>query len=109
MLARLARFSYHRRRLVVLAWIGVLVLSIVAGGALKGAWSTSGSLPGTDTQRALDLLKAEFPGQAGDEAAVVFADVSADPPAVADFLKQAAAGGRPQRPGRPRRVDARHR
>ncbi|HEV7535762.1 MAG TPA: MMPL family transporter, partial [Acidimicrobiia bacterium] len=91
MLARLARFSYHRRRLVVLAWIGVLVLSVVAGGALKGAWSTSGSLPGTDTQKALDLLKAEFPGQAGDEAAFVFADVSADPPAVADFLKKAAA------------------
>ncbi|HEV7864443.1 MAG TPA: MMPL family transporter, partial [Acidimicrobiia bacterium] len=91
MLARLARFCYHRRRLVVLGWIGLLIVSIVAGGALKGAWATSGSLPGTDTQRALDLLKAEFPGQAGDEAAFVFADVSADPAAVAAFLDKAAA------------------
>lgn len=52
MLARLARHSYQRRRLVVAAWVAFLVAAIVAGGAFKGAWSASGSLPGTDSQAA---------------------------------------------------------
>jgi RND superfamily putative drug exporter len=90
-LARLARVSYHRRRLVVLAWVGLLILAIGGGAAFKGAWATSGRLPGTDSQRAYDLLKAEFPGRDGDEASFVFADVSTDPPAVASFLAKAAA------------------
>jgi len=90
-LARLARRCYQRRRLVLLAWIGLLIVAVVGGGALKGAWSTTGRLPGTDSQRAYDLLKADFPGRAGDEGAFVFTDVTVDPPAVADFLKKAAA------------------
>ena len=83
MLARLARYCYQRRRLVVLA--------IVGGSALKGAWSTTGRLPGTDSQSAYDLLKAEFPGRAGDDGAFVFADISANPSGVATFLERAAA------------------
>jgi RND superfamily putative drug exporter len=90
-LARLARRCYHRRRLVILAWIAFLVVAVAGGGALKGKWSTTGRLPGTDSQQAYDLLKAEFPGQAGDEAAFVFGDVSADPQAVATFLGKAGA------------------
>ena len=90
MLARLARYCYQRRRLVVLAWIGLLVLAIAGGSALKGAWATSGRLPGTDSQSAYDLLKAEFPGRAGEDGAFVFADAGADPSAVATFLAQAA-------------------
>jgi RND superfamily putative drug exporter len=90
-LARLARFSYHRRRLVVLGWVAFLVLAIIGGAALKGAWATgAGGLPGTDSQKAYDLLKSDFPGRAGDEGSFVFADMSADPPAVATFLEKAA-------------------
>jgi RND superfamily putative drug exporter len=89
-LARLARYCYQRRRLVVLAWIGLLILAIAGGSALKGAWATSGRLPGTDSQSAYDLLKAEFPGRAGEDGAFVFADASADPAAVATFLAAAA-------------------
>jgi RND superfamily putative drug exporter len=90
-LARLARFCYRRRRLVLVAWVAFLAVAIAAGGALKGKWATTGRLPGTDSQAAYDLLKQEFPAKAGDEAAFVFADVSADPPAVATFLQKAAA------------------
>jgi len=90
-LARLARYCYQRRRLVVLAWIGLLILAIAGGSALKGAWATSGRLPGTDSQSAYDLLKAEFPGRAGDDGAFVFADISANPSGVATFLERAAA------------------
>jgi len=88
-LARLARFSYHRRRLVVAGWVAFLVLAVLGGSALKGAWATSGRLPGTDSQRAYDLLKTEFPGRAGDDGAFVFADISTNPQGVATFLQKA--------------------
>ena len=90
MLARLARFSYQRRKLVLLSWVGLLIVAIGAGGALKGEWSTSGRLPGTDSQRAYDLLKDEFPARAGEDSAFVFGDVTRNPGAVAAFLDQAA-------------------
>ena len=71
-LTRLARFCYRRRRFVLLAWlvalVGVLVLSNVAGG--KNV--TNFSLPGTESQKAFDLLKAKFPARAGDSAQIVF-------------------------------------
>ncbi|HET9772845.1 MAG TPA: MMPL family transporter [Acidimicrobiia bacterium] len=91
MLARLARFSYHRRWLTLGCWIALLVVAIAAGGALKGEWSTSGSLPGTDSQRAYDLLKDEFPARAGEDGAFVFGDVSANPAALSEFLTKAEA------------------
>ena len=91
MLARLARFSYHRRKLVLLGWIGLLIVAVVAGGALKGEWSTSGRLPGTDSQAAYDLLKEQFPARAGEDGSFVFGDIGADPAGVATFLEQAAA------------------
>jgi hypothetical protein len=50
-LARLARRCYHRRRIVLLAWIGLLIVAVAAGGLLKGAWATNGRLPGTATPR----------------------------------------------------------
>jgi RND superfamily putative drug exporter len=90
-LARLARFSYQRRKLVLLGWIGLLIVAIVAGSALKGEWSTSGRLPGTDSQAAYDLLKEQFPARAGEDASFVFGDISQDPVAVAAFLEKAAA------------------
>jgi RND superfamily putative drug exporter len=90
-LARLARFSYSRRRFVVVAWIALLVVAIGAGGALKGEWSTSGRLPGTDSQTAYDLLKEQFPARAGEDGSFVFGDAGANPAAVATFLEKAAA------------------
>ncbi|MEW6473370.1 MAG: MMPL family transporter [Actinomycetota bacterium] len=92
MLARVARFSYHRRRLVVLGWIAFLVVAIAAGGALKGEWESTGDgLPGTDSQQAYDLLKEHFPAQAGEDSAFVFGDVGRAGGAINDFL-QAATG-----------------
>ena len=91
MLARLARFSYQRRKLVLLGWVALLIVAIAAGGALKGEWSTSGRLPGTDSQAAYDLLKEQFPARAGEDGSFVFGDVGANPAAVATFLEKAAA------------------
>ncbi len=91
MLARLARFSYQRRKFVVLAWILFLFAAGFAGSALKGEWETSGGgLSGTDSQEAFDLLKSEFPAQSGEDSAFVFGDITKDPAAVSSFLEQAA-------------------
>src|SRR5687767_13432873 len=90
-LARLARFSYQRRKFVVLAWILFLFAAGFAGSALKGEWETSGGgLAGTDSQQAFDLLKSEFPAQSGEDSAFVFGDITRDPSAVSSFLAEAA-------------------
>ncbi|HYH48995.1 MAG TPA: MMPL family transporter [Acidimicrobiia bacterium] len=92
MLARLARFSYQRRKLVVLGWVAFLAVAIGAGGALKGEWESTGDgLPGTDSQQAYDLLKEHFPNQAGEDSAFVFGDVGRAGGAITDFLQAAAA------------------
>ena len=92
MLARLARFCYRRRKLVIPAWILILVFAGIASGAFKGEWETSGGgLAGTDSQQAFDLLKSEFPAQAGEDSAFVFGDYGKNPAAVATFLEKAAA------------------
>ena len=71
MLPRLAAWCYRRRRLVVVAWIvllvGVNVLAKSAGGDLV----KSLSLPGTESQRAFDVMKNDFK-QPGDTGYLVF-------------------------------------
>lgn len=69
---RLAAFSHDRRRLVAAAWIVVIA---IAGALASGAGSgyvNNFTLPGTESQRALDLLRDRFPQQAGDTSQIVF-------------------------------------
>jgi putative drug exporter of the RND superfamily len=66
LLARVARFSISHRRMVLLGWLGVFVVAIVLSGAVGTRYASNFSLPGTDSQRATDLLKRDFPSQAGD-------------------------------------------
>ena len=72
LLQRLAHFSYRRRRLVVVLWIVLLVAVNVVGSSIGSSFSQSFSLPGTESQRATDLLEARFPAQAGDSGQIVF-------------------------------------
>ena len=68
MLARLAASCYARRRAVLTAWIVVLVgvtaLAKAAGGDLVKTFS----LPGSESQRAFDVLRRDFArkGDTGD-------------------------------------------
>src|SRR5262249_843493 len=48
------------------------VLATAAAGAAGRNYATNFSLPGTESQRALDLLKKEFPAQSGDVDTIVF-------------------------------------
>jgi putative drug exporter of the RND superfamily len=70
-LARAARWATQHRRTVVLGWIAVLVISMGISSAVGTNYTTNFSLGGTESQRATDLLKRDFPAQAGDEDAIV--------------------------------------
>src|SRR5947207_299802 len=83
MLERLARWCFHRRRLVLVLWIlGFLAFGIF-GSAFNGGYAQSTKLPGSDAVAAFDLLKARFPQQSGDSVLVAFkANGGIDDPAV---------------------------
>ncbi|MEA2487305.1 MAG: putative drug exporter of the superfamily, partial [Actinomycetota bacterium] len=72
MLENLARWSYRRRRWMLLIWVAALVVFIGLQSVAGGSYSNDFTLPGAESQKALDLLKARFPQQAGDTADVVF-------------------------------------
>ena len=69
----LARWCIAHRRIVLIGWILVLVGVSVAAGAAGSSYSTNFELPGTDTQRAADLLKERFPDARGDTDQIVLA------------------------------------
>ncbi|HEV7526867.1 MAG TPA: MMPL family transporter [Acidimicrobiia bacterium] len=77
MLPKLAAWCYRRRRLVVVAWIvllvGVNVLAKTAGGDLL----KSLSLPGTESQKTFDIMKKDF-ALGGDTGYLVFKANGAD-------------------------------
>jgi RND superfamily putative drug exporter len=90
MLARLAAYSYRRRRLIVITWIALVILAVGGSTALAGKWTNTGRLPGTDSQAAFDVLHRQFPAQAGEEDQVVFDHVSAHHAAVSEYLARLA-------------------
>jgi RND superfamily putative drug exporter len=89
-LARLARLSFRRRRLVLAVW-AVLFLGLgAAQGALGAAYRTDFSLPDTESKRGLDLLSEAFPGAGGggfEGQIVVRTAGSVTDPAVASALR----------------------
>src|SRR5216683_8102135 len=73
LLYRLGGFAYDRRRIVVAAWMVVLIAIGAAAAALHKPTNNAFNVPGTESQRALDLLNARFPGAGGATARIVFA------------------------------------
>ena len=67
-LYRLGRFSYRRRGRVTLAWLVLLALAAMGALNLSGPTSSDLSIPGTQSQRAADLLAARMPQVATDAA-----------------------------------------
>jgi RND superfamily putative drug exporter len=74
MLKRMTSWSFRHRRVVVVAWLVVLVsINLVAmtfGGENKQDFLS----PGTDSKAALELLDERFPAQAGDTVTIVIHD-----------------------------------
>ena len=74
LLFRLGRFAYRRALLVLVAWV-ILAAGALAGGvALGGQLQDSYAIPGTESQKAIDLLSAVFPQTAGASAEIVVQD-----------------------------------
>jgi putative drug exporter of the RND superfamily len=70
---KLAAWCHDRRRTVIGLWVAAFVLVAVLWGTAAGEYVNNFRLPGTESQRAYDLLKDRFPEQSGDTATVVFA------------------------------------
>lgn len=71
-LAGWARTAVRHRRLVLAAWGVALVVLLVLAVPFGGSFASDFKLPGTESQKALDLLKSRFPAQSGDSARIVF-------------------------------------
>ncbi|KAB1926014.1 MMPL family transporter [Micromonospora noduli] len=65
LLYRLGRGALRRRRLVVALWLVVLVVAGLAAATLRGPTASNFTMPGTESQRALDLLADQFPQASG--------------------------------------------
>src|SRR5215207_9083947 len=70
---KLAAWCHDRRRLVIGLWVAAFFLVAAVWATAAGEYSNNFRLPGTESQRAYDLLKDKFPEQSGDTASVVFA------------------------------------
>ncbi|MDX3233755.1 MMPL family transporter [Streptomyces sp. ME19-01-6] len=73
-LYRIGRWAFRRRRLVSGLWLGVLVLAGVAAAMAPAGEEEDLSMPGTESQKAFDLLDERFPqsNSQGAEARLVF-------------------------------------
>ncbi|MFJ8885486.1 MMPL family transporter [Streptomyces sp. NPDC102402] len=93
LLYRLGRLSFRRRGRVLALWL--LLLALLGGGAaaFNGPTTSKFSIPGTESQKALDSLSREFPQAGGATGTIVVAAPEGGkltPAAVAPVTAQAA-------------------
>ncbi|MFE4328671.1 MMPL family transporter [Streptomyces sp. NPDC056831] len=67
-LYKLGRLAFRRRRYVALIWVALLALAGFGAASASTATSSSFSIPGTEAQRAFDLLEQRFPDSSADGA-----------------------------------------
>ncbi|MFE9823649.1 MMPL family transporter [Streptomyces sp. NPDC005791] len=67
-LYKMGRLAFRRRRYVALLWVALLALAGFGAASASTATSSSFSIPGTEAQRAFDLLDERFPGGSADGA-----------------------------------------
>ncbi|WP_236789431.1 MMPL family transporter [Amycolatopsis sp. GM8] len=61
LLYRLARFSFRRRLLVTAVWGAVLIVFGLGAVTLSGQMTNNVTIPGTESQQAIDHLQERFP------------------------------------------------
>ena len=67
-LYKLGRLAFRRRRYVALIWVALLALAGFGASSAATATSSSFSIPGTEAQKAFDLLEQRFPAASADGA-----------------------------------------
>jgi putative drug exporter of the RND superfamily len=96
-MVNIARWTMRHRRTVVVAWIVAAIGIFAVSNAVGKKTASSFTLPGTNSQQAVDLLQSHFPAQAGDADQIVFhaktgkLTDAADSAAIAATLKRVAA------------------
>ena len=70
-LYRLGRASFRHRWLVLIIWVVVLGGLGGAAAAFRGPTSSDFTMPGTESQRAIDALKSQFPEASGATGTIV--------------------------------------
>ncbi|MEU9607212.1 MMPL family transporter [Streptomyces sp. NPDC048057] len=101
LLYRLGRLSFRRRRYFALLWVALLAACAFAAVSAPAAEDKGFSVPGTESQKAFDLLDERFPGQnsEGADARIVFAApdgqkvTAGDTRAAVDKVVDEVAGG----------------
>jgi uncharacterized membrane protein YdfJ with MMPL/SSD domain len=72
-LYRVGRWAFVHRKQVLALWVLLLIVMISLSTAFSRPPSTQFSIPGTQSQQAIDLLNQKFPGAGGASAQIVFA------------------------------------
>ena len=91
-LARLARWSAGRRRLVIAAWLLLAIGGLALDRAAEPDFRNDLSVPGTDSEAAFGLLHDRFPDRAGDSMQVVVHTSSGlEDPAIRDAVEASVA------------------
>ncbi|MGW1814740.1 MMPL family transporter [Streptomyces sp. NPDC002125] len=92
LLYRLGRLSFRRRGRVLALWLLLLALLGGAAAAFSGPTTSKFSIPGTESQKALDSLAREFPQAGGATGTIVVAapeGAKLTPAAVAPVTEEA--------------------
>ena len=89
MIPGLARWCFRHRKLVLTLWLVAFVGFFAADLGLKPAYSSKFQLPNTDSARAVNILKADFPAASGEADQIVLEakDGNLDSPAIAADVK----------------------
>ncbi|MEU5716786.1 MMPL family transporter [Streptomyces sp. NPDC020403] len=93
LLYRLGRLSFRRRGRVLALWLLLLALLGAGAAAFSGPTTSKFSIPGTESQKALDSLAREFPQAGGATGTIVVAAPEGGtltPSAVAPVTEEAA-------------------
>lgn len=91
----LGAFSFRRRWLVLGAWLALLAAVAVAFVGFRGEPGDNFTIPGTESQRAVEQLQQNLPAFAGAQTQITFAAPegrSVTDPAFAPAIEQAVAG-----------------
>ncbi len=67
----LARWSFRHRRIVLAAWLVLLVGLGLASSGVGTAFSDDFKLPNTESKQALDILQRDFPSASGQSGQIV--------------------------------------
>ncbi|MGW1430362.1 MMPL family transporter [Streptomyces sp. NPDC002431] len=91
-LYRIGRLAFRRRRYVALIWVALLALAGFGAATASTPTSSSFSIPGTEAQRAFDLLEQRFPGASADGATARVVFKAPEGEKMADPANKAAVG-----------------